>query len=139
MLFHQNKDLKIVNRLLKKRSLKSGFFRCLENPEPVVQNEEAQIDLAEDEIIFCDPISDDSGDNCDLDYEEEDPEVPKLEEVKEKRLSFFRNRQLSLPKMGFGRKSNGISNSKTSPNIQEEIKNIENERLAAQKLDRMVS
>ena len=92
-----------------------------------MQNEEAQIDLAEDEIIFCDPISDDSGDNCDLDYEE-DEEIPKIPEVKQKRLSFFRNRQLSLPKMNFGRKSNGMTNSKTSPSIQEELKNIENER-----------
>ena len=77
--------------------------------------ETAQIDLDSEEIIFCDdPTSDDSGDNCD-----------KEESKAEKRLSFWRNRQLSLPKMNFGAKNGTLKNSKTSPNFHEELKEDE--------------
>ena len=83
---------------------------------------EAQIDLGsepDDEIIFCDPIRDDvNGDICDLDNEDQD-------NSKHKKLSFFRSRQLSLPKINFGQSKNGdrqMSNSKTSPNFHEDLK-----------------
>lgn len=104
-------------------------FRCLENRNQSVVQQEAQIDLGSepdadetaDEIIFCDPISDDaSGDICDLDIEDKEEN-----NSKHKKLSFFRSRQLSLPKINFGQSKNGdrqMSNSKTSPNFHEDLK-----------------
>ena len=104
-------------------------FRCLENRNQSVVQQEAQIDLGSepdadetaDEIIFCDPISDDaSGDICDLDIEDKEEN-----NSKRKKLSFFRSRQLSLPKINFGQSKNGdrqMSNSKTSPNFHEDLK-----------------
>ena len=104
-------------------------FRCLENHNQSVVQQEAQIDLGSepdadetaDEIIFCDPISDDaSGDICDLDIEDKEEN-----NSKHKKLSFFRSRQLSLPKINFGQSKNGdrqMTNSKTSPNFHEDLK-----------------
>ena len=104
-------------------------FRCLENRNQSVVQQEAQIDLGSepdadetaDEIIFCDPISDDaSGDICDLDIEDKEEN-----NSKHKKLSFFRSRQLSLPKINFGQSKNGdrqMTNSKTSPNFHEDLK-----------------
>ena len=104
-------------------------FRCLENRNQSVVQQEAQIDLGSepdadetaDEIIFCDPISDDaSGDICDLDIEDKEEN-----DSKHKKLSFFRSRQLSLPKINFGQSKNGdrqMTNSKTSPNFHEDLK-----------------